>query len=416
MMIAKERSEPAEVAENAKDRRARRVSSYPAGYQRTVHELAASSPAVEDLADSFPALLFALATGHATAEKRTACLETVVSGGSLRSAADVLGLPHWLRKLPAHAFAGPLVTFPSDAQFGLRMASLVPASAPMTAEWLMLVSEAIVGNGPEYALWIARFGHAVSRHLTPGQRRLMAAWSWFSLHPECDAAHLLRKRWTPDIAPRRALEEFQAWRERLALADWLGSGQLEPWITGGSALGYTFEPLRTAPEFIALGHSLDNCLDQYATQMRLGISTVAAVRKADRILACVEVGLNESEPTMPSIIQLRGYKNRRASPEIWQAAFAWLGSQAIEPFSADRLMPPSADRTRSRRALWKPYFDFLENQGANAACAPEIKQQIRRIVVSKTGRAFSTGRLPRNHRSPLAARRTIFRSTTQRTW
>jgi hypothetical protein len=391
--------------EQLRDRRARRVASYPLGFQRAVQDLVALSPAVEDLADSFPALLFALATGYSTPERRSACLALVQSGESLRTAADTLGLPQWLRKLPAAAFSGHLVTFPADAQFSLRMASLVPSTGVLADAWLSSVSEAMVGHGPEYALWIARYGHAVSRHLTPAHRRLMAAWSWFSLHPEYDAAHLIRKRWTPDMSPRRALEEFHAWRERLALADWLGSGRLEPWIANAVVQGYAFEPLITVAEFIAAGHALDNCLDQYAGQMRQAVSMVAAVRKAGRIVACVEIGLNEAETSMPAIIQLRGPKNRRANPDVWQAAFAWLGTAPIEPFAADRLTPSASDRAKARRELWMPYFAKLDAADANAVFATEYKQQIRRAVTTKAAGRPVGLRLSRPRRSPLQAAR-----------
>jgi PcfJ-like protein len=413
MMIANTTLEPLEdsrggqetLRENLRERRARRVASYPAGFQRAVNDLAAASLAVEDLADSFPGLLFALATGFGTPERRVASLAVVQSGESLRAAAEVLGLPQWLRKLPAAAYCGHLAAFPADAQFGLRMASLVPSTGVMADAWLTAVSEAMIGHGPEYALWMARYGHAVSRHLSPPHRRLMAAWSWYSLHPECDAAHLIRKRWSPDMSPRRALEEFHAWRERLALADWLGSGRLEPWIAGATIHGFDFEPLHTAAEFIAAGHALDNCLDQYAAQLRQAASMVAVVRKAGRIVACVEIGLNEAETTMPAIIQLRGPKNRRANPDVWQAAFAWLGTAPIEPFAADRLTPSASDRARARRDLWKPYFDMLDASPGNAQFATEYKQQIRRAVATKaTGRMVSL-RTSRPRRSPLQAAR-----------
>lgn len=399
-MLADTLADTRRNGESLRDRRERRVGSYSPGYQRAVHDLAASSAVVEDLADSFPALLFALATGYATPERRNACLNLIKSGDSLRTAADVLGLPQWLRKLPAAAFTGPLVTFPADAQFGLRIASLVPSSGDAAELWLALVGEAMVGHGPEYALWIARYGHAVSRHLSPPQRRLMATWSWYSVHPECDASYLIRKRWSPDMSPRRALEEFHAWRERLALADWLGTGRLEPWIAGGTAQGFSFEPLHTAADFIGAAHALDNCLDQYVAQMRQGVSMVAVVRKGGRIVACVEIGLNEAEPTMPTIIQLRGPKNRRTGADVWQAAFAWLGSAPIEPFAADRLTPSAADRAKARRDLWKPYFTFLDDAGPNAAFATEYKQQIRRSAATKAAGRTAGLRLVPQRRSP----------------
>jgi hypothetical protein len=368
--------------ETAVARRARRVGAYPAVFQRRVQELAALSPAIEDLVESFPGLLFALATGYATPERRAAAMHLVASGNSLRQAADALDLPLWLRKLPPSAFQAPLVKFPTDAAFSMRMASLVPSEADACADWLEWVSEAMAGHGAEYALWMARYGHAVVRHVSVSSRRLMAAWSWFGAHPECGAAQLLRRRWTPEMSPRRALDEFHVWRDRLALADWLGTGRMEPWISGGTAQGYAFEPLLTAAAFIAAGSALDNCLDQFAAHLRRGHAMVAVIRKAGRIIGCVEIGLTETEVTMPRIVQLRGVKNKRLAPEVWQAAFLWLGSQPIEPFTNGRLTPASVDRTRARRELWKDYFRHLEAVGDQAAMVSEIKKVIRRSVLT----------------------------------
>jgi hypothetical protein len=389
MMIAQtkpamSKSEFSVGAESATVRQARRIGSYEAPFQRKVRDLASQSPAVEDLAESFPALLFALATGYATAEQRRDALEVVNAGGNLRQAADALALPIWLRKLPASAFAAPLATFPLDAEFSLRMASLVPVDAQGSADWLTWVSEALVGGGPEYALWMARYGHAVGRHLSASNRRLMAAWSWFSQHPECAASQLLRRRWAPDLAPRRARDEFQVWRDRLALSDWLGSGRLDPWLAGGDAQGYSFEPLVKVADFIAIGSALDNCLDQFAQHLRRGTTMVAAVRKAGRVVACVEIGLNETEMTMPRIVQLRGPKNRRVSPEIWQAAFLWMGSQPVEPFANGRLTPAASDRAKARRDLWRDYFAQLERTVEPKCVIADLKRNIRKSVSTGT--------------------------------
>ena len=68
---------------------------------------------MEDLAETFPALLFALSTGFGSAPKRDRSFDLICAGASLRYAADALGLPWWLRKLPAQAFTEPLPSFPA---------------------------------------------------------------------------------------------------------------------------------------------------------------------------------------------------------------------------------------------------------------------------------------------------------------
>jgi hypothetical protein len=62
---------------------------------------------------------------------------------------------------------------------------------------------------------------------------------------------------------------------------------------------------------------------------------------------------------MPSIVQLRAARNRRAPPEVWQATYAWLGGQHLEPLTPDRHSVRPAKRLEARRKLWGPYLAFL---------------------------------------------------------
>ena len=62
---------------------------------------------------------------------------------------------------------------------------------------------------------------------------------------------------------------------------------------------------------------------------------------------------------MPTIVQLRGTRNRRAPPEVWQATFGWLGSQRLEPLSPQRHAPTPIKRMEARRHLWRPYLLYL---------------------------------------------------------
>jgi hypothetical protein len=90
----------------------------------------------------------------------------------------------------------------------------------------------------------------------------------------------------------------------------------------------------------------------------------------------VEIGLHEAEMTMPSIVQLRAARNRRAPPEVWQATFAWLGSQRLEPLSPERHAPRPAKRAEARRQLWAPYLEFLAGTGHH--------EEFRRLVLERS--------------------------------
>ena len=96
-------------------------------YRRFIRELTSCSTALEDLADSFPGLLFALASNYATPAQREQAFDLVYEGAPLREAADALGLPWWLRKLPPRAFAAPLPSVSSRP--GLRLPHQQPDPA-----------------------------------------------------------------------------------------------------------------------------------------------------------------------------------------------------------------------------------------------------------------------------------------------
>jgi PcfJ-like protein len=343
--------------ESAAIRRRRRVDAFHASHRRFVADLTRCSPALEDLCDSFPALLFALATGYATPAQRERTFELILAGASLREAADALGVAWWLRKLPPQAFVTPLPSLPTDPSFALRISGMIPAEPRLAATWLTRVAHAQEACGPSYALWVARQSDLVA---PPEEFFLyLAAWAWFSEKQGHLGHRLLRKPWHAEISLRRAREELSVWRQRLRLLECLGLGIETPWLSDGAACGYNFVALRTVDDFVAESQALDNCLDQYADHMHAGVSAIFSVRKGAKSVACVEIGLHEAEMTMPTIVQLRAARNRRAPPEVWQATFAWLGSQRLEPLAPERHAPRPAKRAEARRQLWAQYLEFL---------------------------------------------------------
>lgn len=338
-------------------RRRHRIESFHPAWQKQVAALTAGSPALEDLADSFPALLFALVSGYGTAAARTAAADLVTSGATLKQASDLLALPFWLRRLPAGAFHQSLPILPMDNEFGLRIASFVPRRGGDAAPWLAALSGAAAAAGPSYALWFAR--SVKPAFMSDESLLMMGAWAWFSQRPGSEGAKLIRKAWSPDISARRALDEFNVWRRRLRLVDALGFGVVDPWLEPGTVAGFEFVPLRTVADFLQESERMENCLDQYADQLRAGRNVVFSIRRGERHVACVEVGVHDEECTMPTIVQLRGPRNRRASPEIWQATFAWLGSQKLVPRKPRSTRVHSAQRSLARQQLWKPYLEHI---------------------------------------------------------
>jgi hypothetical protein len=361
--------------------RERRLQAFHPSCRRFIADLTCAAKELEDLSDSFPALLLALAMGYATAERRQHAFDLVCAGAPLREAADTLGVAWWLRRLPAQAFTGPLPPLPADPDFSLRISNLVPREAKALPTWLTRVGHAHDAAGTSYALWLARQTDLSSWPEDFFMR--LAAWAWFSERPGLLGHRLLRRPWSAEMSLKRAREELTAWRHRLRLIEYLGVGIETPWLADGSASGFSFVALRTVDDFIVESEALENCLDQYADQLHSGLTAVFSIRKGERRVACVEIGLHDEDVTMPTIVQLRGARNRRAPPEIWQATFGWLGSQRLEPLLPERHTPKPTKRVEARRKLWAPYLAHLELTGR--------AQAFRRLVLN-TNRGASQRR------------------------
>ena len=109
------------VLANRDVRRSQLLQSFHGSFRRQVTEIAGRADCFEDLAEAFPGLLFALATGYGTVEARRAAVAHLVAGSRLREAAQALGLPWWMRRLPPQAFNKKLGQIPDEATFSARI-------------------------------------------------------------------------------------------------------------------------------------------------------------------------------------------------------------------------------------------------------------------------------------------------------
>lgn len=368
---------------SVQSRRARRMESFHPAWRRYIAALTACSPELEDLADSFPALLFALVSGYADPRRRARGCGMVAEGAPLRQVAEAIGLPLWLRRLPASAFASPIPPLPCDADFVQRISNLLPGDPDEAAHWLASVGIAVTAAGPEYALWIARQSRL--GQLKGDTALLMGAWAWFSQLPGGLGHRLLRKPWCCDMSLRRAAEELALWRSRLRLVDALGLGLQDCWLAEGSAGGLQFVALRTVEDFLVESEVMENCLDQYADQLRTGRTTVFSVRRGQRRIACLEIGMHDQECSMPAIIQLRAARNRRAAPDVWQATFAWLGGQRL-PARPRRTPSMALHRSAARQKLWQPFLQHV--------AGTDLEGEIRRVVMVPARGAPSPASMP----------------------
>jgi hypothetical protein len=341
-------------------RRTRRLLAYHPVVRDRIAAVTAGSAAVEDLADSFPALVFAVATHYGTEAGRREALALVGEGAPLRHAAAALGLAWWTRRLPPQAFIEPLRALPDTPAFNERIAGFLPLAPEQARSWLWTVGYGAEACHAGFALWAASWASRQRRTfdaaLGRDQFRYLAAWAWHAERPDAPAHALLRRTWTPQTGLRRALDEVAVWRRRLRLAMSLGSKADDPWVENGAALGFDFVALRTPADFISESEAMDNCLDQFAERLEAGRSHVYSIRRDGRPVADLEIGTDDLEAGMPTIQQLRGPRNRRAAPEVWRATYAWLGAQTLRPFMALAQERASTGVRRAARAYWRPYL------------------------------------------------------------
>ena len=345
-------------------RRRRRLGAFRPAYRLDIARLTLNWPKVEDLADSFPALLFALATGYGTAKVRETAFRMIDDGAPLKDVAAVLAVPMWLRRMPAEAFTQSLPVLPADPEFSAAILPRIPECPRACSIWFDRVMTAFTLVGPDFALWAACEPRLMPPALTDEGLQWLLAWGWASRSPRSPGHALLRTAWSPAMSWKRAQEEIAIWRKRIDLVGALADAERDPWFADGQLLGYDIVQLNTVGSVLAESAAMENCLDQYAAHLAYGRIRVFSVRRDGRPVADVELALRSDETTMPTIGQVRGPRNRRAPPAIWQAVHAWLGAQTFRPLNAAPT-PPAASRD-ALKAFWEPYLQALGKSGYSA--------------------------------------------------
>lgn len=337
-------------------RRRERLRAFNPSVREAVAELTCCSNAAEDLADSFPAMLFALVTGYGTPKAREHCFTLVLDGRPLRQAAEALGLPFWTRRLPAQAFAEPFADLPTSPDFDARISHLVPSSRMLVRTWLARVLSAHDACGEDFAIWVGRNLRLPLPETTDESFLFLTAWAWHSLNPSAPGNRLLRRPWTSKLSLRRAEEEVAIWRRRLALYYTLGDGLAESWLEPGQVGEFNFVPLLATEDFIRESEAMDNCLDQYSDRLSTGRIRVFSIRREGAPVADIEIGPIARDSDLPSIVQIKAARNRPAPLAVWRAAHQWLKQHT------GRTLPrrPGAlridERRRAMRRIWRPYL------------------------------------------------------------
>jgi len=343
-------------------------NAFPATYRARIAELADGGRNIEDLAASFPALLFALATGYATPERRSAAIDAILDGKKLKAVAQMIGLPYWMRRLPPAALTAPLPVLPDDPEFTLTAVPALPRQPEAMLPWLDFIGLADRLAGRDVALWFARYPRLTPPAAPTAEALWTLAWAFYAKHPDTLAGRIQRQTWTPRSGPRSARDETANWRKRIEGLLALGSGFPDTWFADGSAMGYEFVALKSPEDLFAECASMRNCLDLYALRLGHMRSRLFSVRARGKPIATLELGLRNDEVGVPFIVQLRGIGNRRAAPSVWQAVHAWMGSQSFAHL--DRAPRPKRMSLVLRREIWAPLTTAATALGLSTRIEP----------------------------------------------
>ncbi len=334
----------------------RQIARFAAVLRKDIRRIVRSHPRALDLLEVYPGVLYALAIGHGGYAAGEAALSAVESGAPLRSVADALALPMWLRRLPPEAFCGDLSGLPADEPFGRRIVPRLPQRPAEAADWLAAVRFASIAAGSEFALWVVR--HRLHGGVASRADRLavLSAYAWHSRHERSGrASELAWSRWRPEMAPDTAICAAKSWFNRLLLCARLPCDRsLDPWLEPGTVEGLEFVPLTDSAAVLEEARAMNNCTDQYAGALGFGRCRLFSVRRDGHHVATLEVVPHTRESGVLTIGQLKGPCNAPAPLTVWQPALRWLASQDRLLQSTYGARPLTSD-AGIWHELWTPY-------------------------------------------------------------
>lgn len=351
-------------------RLSRQIARFDVAVRPAIRCLVREVPRAADLVDVFPALLYALASGHGSQTGRRRALELIDAGGPLKSVARHLEVPMWLRRLPPETFRGPLHAIPDSDGFSRRIVQRLPVRTAMAAAWLEAVCFAERAGTSEFALWIARQRPACFADRPEHRLCLLAAYAWFSQRADTAAGRLIWSRWRPEVSLDTAVCAAKSWFNRIVLTVQLPDGSvLDPWLQPGSAGGFDIVPLIDSTGLLEEAGAMNNCADQYARQLVTDRCRLFSVRHKGAHVATLEMAPHQRERRALAVAQLKGRHNMPAPLEVWQAVYQWLaGQQALI-----RPLPSLLRPTTSDQAIWQ---HLMAPYRAATGGAPWIPDQL----------------------------------------
>lgn len=352
------------------------VKRYAAKYRRALRRGAEASPAFADLMFSFPAACVALVTRRGSSRAHAMAMELVGAGARLADVAAALELPIWLRRLPPEAFDGALparIGVTDDAEFGRRVIGLLPTGRNNLNGWLSWVLAARSAGGDAFALWVAQQQIFCGRWQPPPNALVpLAMFAWFSRQPELEAAKLMTSRWTPKMSISRAAYLTRRWLHRVLQDLCLAlPASRSVWAQARQVHGLDFVPLLTFEQLVEEGGRMHNCLATYSIYVVHGICRLYSVRCNGASVATMDVR-NVEGTTKPGIAQLLAPGNNKASPEIHEAARAWLMLQLGDARGAEAFNWGMPSDAAFLKHVWLPYASARKATAGGALRPPSV--------------------------------------------
>jgi hypothetical protein len=325
--------------------------------RREVRRLMRLSPRMIDLAQIFPGALHMIAGPEMEPERRRHVMELVLGGALLKEVAHSLGLPMWLRKLPAEAFAGELPQLPASETFTRRIVNCLPGTRTESALWLQSVAFAAEAVHEDFAIWLAQQQLFAGDGEPKRMFAVLSAYAWYSANAHKPATSLIMVPWRPEISFETALCAAKSWLNRIRLSLQLRSGVIaDGWLEPGEHKGLTFLPLLTAEQLLEEAQAMHNCADQYADRIARDRSRLWSVRRRNgQRLATLEIGQHQREAGVLDILQLKTRHNLPAPLEVWQASHAWMAAQQGLRRAPPLILPARALDAALWEALLQPY-------------------------------------------------------------
>lgn len=338
-------------------------------HRREVRRILRLSPRMIDLGTIFPGALYAITDNDLDPEVRRRAMELVLEGAQLKDVALALGLPMWLRRLPAEAFTGSIPKLPSSEVFSRRIVNCLPQTRAESAVWLQAVAFGAEAVHDDFAIWLA--GQTLFAGGVEPSRSfaVLAAYAWFSGQPYKPAHSLILAPWRPEISFETAICAAKSWLNRVRLTLQLRPGVVtDPWLTPGEHKGLTFQPLLTAEQLLEEAQAMHNCADQYSDRIARDRSRLWSVRRRNgQRLATLEIAQHVREAGVLDIVQLKSRHNLPAPLEVWQAAHAWMATQ-----EGLRRAPPLVLPSRPLdTAVWATLMQPYRQQMNGAAWLPQ---------------------------------------------